>query len=334
MKISAIIPAYNAEEFIVEAISSILSQTRPVDEVIVVDDCSTDKTAELARMPGVRVVSLAENSGEGAARNKGLALASGDAIAWLDADDYWTPNHIDVLEALLKRHPAASVACAAIQRFGLRDERIRGYAPYDFPQNIFWLAVKDWAHQLNGSLIRRKALVAIGGFSTDTRASVDYDMWLRLSRHHLFIGTPEVTSFWRWHQAQQSQAYGVQLAAVYYYRRKFLDSELANSSPEDAKRFASIMRARWKADFDAACARRDYQLCDAIYEAKEQIPGLSPVAMDIRQSALRALRRNDCSILTPVCLRCWLGCLTTRNSLGDCGRYLLKKIPILNRIRS
>jgi GT2 family glycosyltransferase len=333
MKISAIIPAYNASSFIKEAITSIQVQTRPVDEIIVIDDASTDGTAELARALGAQVCTLQENSGSGAARNKGLRAASGDAIAWLDADDYWAPSHIEILEALLKNHPTASVAAGAVQRFGLRHEIIRGYAPYDSPGNIFWSAVKDWIHPIIGALIVRKALLSIGGFSTDKRASEDYDMWLRLSRNHLFIGTPEVTSYWRWHQTQQSQAYGAQLAAVYYYRRKFLDSELRNNSPEEAGRFASIMRTSWKADFDTGCVKRDYQLCNAIYDAREQIPGLSPVAMETRQSALLALEKNDCKLLTPTCLRCWFGCLATRASLGACGRLLSSKFPILNRIR-
>ena len=102
---------------------------------------------------------------------------------------------------------------------------------------------------------------------------------------------------------------------------------------KDAKRFISIMRARWKADFDTACVKRDYQLSNAIYEAREQIPGLGPVTMANRESALIALEKNYCTLMTPACLRCWFGCLVTRASIGGCGRFLISKFPILNIIR-
>lgn len=94
MHVSAIIPVYNGEPWLADALRSIASQTRPADEVIVVDDCSTDRSAEIARAHGALVVHQPVNRGEGAARNAGIRAARGDAIAWLDADDYWTPHHL------------------------------------------------------------------------------------------------------------------------------------------------------------------------------------------------------------------------------------------------
>ena len=90
MKISAVIPCYNAQAFVGEAIDSVLAQTRAPDEIVVIDDGSTDASAEVVRGYGARVRLVAQNnSGIAAARNQALSNASGDWIAFLDADDVW-----------------------------------------------------------------------------------------------------------------------------------------------------------------------------------------------------------------------------------------------------
>ena len=96
IRISAVIPAYNCEKYIGRAIQSVLSQTRPVDEIIVVDDGSTDTTAEIVRSFGDKVKLIQqENAGECAARNTGIKAASCQWVAFLDADDEWLPEKIE-----------------------------------------------------------------------------------------------------------------------------------------------------------------------------------------------------------------------------------------------
>ena len=85
-------------------------------------------------------------------------------------------------------------------------------------------------------MTRRDAILSLGGFSTDTRHAVDYDLWLRLSRDHLFVATHEITSFWRWHELQQSQNYGKQLQAVYDFRRRYLAEESRSGDPDVASK--------------------------------------------------------------------------------------------------
>ena len=104
-RVSVIIPAYNSGPLVEEAIGSALAQTRPPAEVVVIDDGSTDDTAErLARFgPPVRVIRQA-NGGVSAARNRGLAAATGAFVAFLDADDVWHPDKLRrQLEAFAKR---------------------------------------------------------------------------------------------------------------------------------------------------------------------------------------------------------------------------------------
>ena len=106
MKISAVIPAYNSAAFISDALASIRHQTFPVDEIIVVDDGSTDNIEEVVRSidPGIVYITQ-KNQGPSAARNRGIEAATGDWIAFLDADDQWTPHKIKNQLLALERHP-------------------------------------------------------------------------------------------------------------------------------------------------------------------------------------------------------------------------------------
>ncbi|HEY9178940.1 MAG TPA: glycosyltransferase family 2 protein [Flavipsychrobacter sp.] len=98
MKISVVIPAYNAADCIGTAIESCLRQTVPPFEIIVVDDGSTDETAKVAaQYQQIRFISLSENSGPSAARNKGWDIATGDIIAFLDSDDTWHPQKLEII---------------------------------------------------------------------------------------------------------------------------------------------------------------------------------------------------------------------------------------------
>ena len=111
--ISAVIPAYNAEKYITRAIDSVLGQTRPVDEIIIVDDGSTDNTAEAIKRYGDKIQYIyQENAGVSAARNTGIKAAATDWIAFLDADDEWLPERIQLQVELLKRIESILGNCA------------------------------------------------------------------------------------------------------------------------------------------------------------------------------------------------------------------------------
>jgi len=106
MKISAVIPAYNSEKTIGRAIDSVLQQSRPADEILVIDDGSTDRTAEIvhAYADRIRLIQQA-NAGVSVARNTGIAAAAGDWIAFLDADDEWLPDKLRLQAEHLARYP-------------------------------------------------------------------------------------------------------------------------------------------------------------------------------------------------------------------------------------
>lgn len=216
-----VLPCYNSAQYLGEALRSVEQQTRDPHEVIVVDDGSTDDSADIAARFGASVVRQ-QNKGEGAARNAGLASATGDLVAWLDADDRWRSNHLETVGALLDREPAAAAAFGAVQRFGSRNELIKGYVQPGPPVHVLDEAFNDWLHTTISSVVRTDVLRAVGGFDVRERSAVDFDLWLRLSRDHCFVASHTVTAEWRMHPEQQSATPWKQIAAVYRFRRRFL----------------------------------------------------------------------------------------------------------------
>jgi glycosyltransferase involved in cell wall biosynthesis len=272
LKVSAVIPVYNGEPWLAEALDSVVAQDRPVDELVVVDDGSTDASGDIARSYGATTIRLDRNCGEGAARNAGIAAATGDVIAWLDADDRWAAHHIGTLSALLDRYPQATCSFASVQRFGLDSVLIRGYIPPGEPVNVFWYAVDDWVHTTIGSMSRRDALIRVGGFATHRRFSVDYDLWLRLARDHLFVSTHDVTSYWRIHEKQQSGNYPLQMLDVYFFRHAYWKSRTELRDTEVAERLGRRIGELWARDMQRATAEGDSWLVECLQQSRVFVP--------------------------------------------------------------
>ena len=118
MRISVVIPVYNAERYIGEALDSVLQQTLPADEVIVVDDGSVDRTSQIVEgyQPRIRLIRQA-NAGQSSALNVGVAAATGDTFAFLDADDLWMPTKLALQCAVLSSNRALDAVFGAIEQF-------------------------------------------------------------------------------------------------------------------------------------------------------------------------------------------------------------------------
>ena len=118
MRVSVIIAAYNAEAYIAEAVESVLGQTVPPDEVIVIDDGSTDGTRNVLGQFGDRITMLTQdNSGQAVAVNKALTTAQGDLIGFCDADDLWTPRKLELQLALLERQGDIEAVFGKVEQF-------------------------------------------------------------------------------------------------------------------------------------------------------------------------------------------------------------------------
>lgn len=246
--ITALIPCYNAEPYLAKAIESVLAQTRTVDEIIIIDDCSTDDSRAVSKRYPVAVLQTPVNSGHAAARNVGINAARGDLLAWLDADDYWDPRHVEVLDELLARFPEAAVAASRVRYFGGREGLLWATPTLVEPTNVFWRAFAATVVSSNAVITRRAAVKAVNGFDETIRVAPDFDFWLRLSRHHLFVSTEEITSNYRVHEHQISARPEEQEVSIYESRARMLREVIA----EGDEYLAHEMESRMLRMFDKA----------------------------------------------------------------------------------
>lgn len=176
--ISCIVPVYNGARFLGEALDSILAQTLPPDEIIVVDDGSTDATAEVAGAYAQRVSYVRQhNAGPASARNTGLRLARGDFLSFLDADDLWRQDKLALQMRALESNPEAGICISYVQNFWVEElaherERMRDQ-PFAKP-------LPGYVCQC--LLARRNAFETVGNFDESKRVSEDTDWYLRADR--------------------------------------------------------------------------------------------------------------------------------------------------------
>ena len=186
-RVSIIIPAYNAAEFVREAVDSALAQTHPDVEVIVVDDSSTDHTPQVLAGYGNRIrVHRQPNGGVSSARNTGARLATGDWVAFLDADDVWAPTKT---AAQLARAAETAAPWVYSNRFNTGE---RGGFP-EFQSDHALMTEGDVFVDLLlrgnfitvSSVMMRKALFEeAAGFYSQKGGCEDWDLWLRVSQQH------------------------------------------------------------------------------------------------------------------------------------------------------
>jgi glycosyltransferase involved in cell wall biosynthesis len=283
--ITAVIPCYNAGKYLGEAVASVRRQTMQVDEIIVVDDCSTDGSIEVARALGTRVLQTESNIGHAAARNIGSEAANGELIAWLDADDYWEPNHIEVVTGLLARYSEAAVAFSAVRFVGRLKEGVWRHRGSGAPENMFWSCLNRTIVPAMSVVTRRSVLRAAGGFDPTIRVAPDFDLWLRLSRHHLFVNTPEVTSNYRWHEAQISRQPDKQLESLYAARWRYLQRARGVDDDEFLQRLEDAIVSIWEADLLKAWHGRDLPRLRLLLRMQRHVPRSTPIA---KRMALRS----------------------------------------------
>jgi glycosyltransferase involved in cell wall biosynthesis len=210
--ISVVIPAYNAARWVAEAVDSALAQTLPPSQIIVVDDGSTDDTAAVLRPYAERRVVtylLQPNSGVAAARNAGIAAATGELIAFLDADDAWHPRKLELQADVLAQRPELAMLGTAVYEWPLparaaapdplaaTDDQT-GPGPF---REIAWsaLIVRN-CFTTSSIVVRRSALAAAAGdappFDPELHGPEDYDLWLRLAeRFHVAILASPLTGY-------------------------------------------------------------------------------------------------------------------------------------------
>ncbi|MGH8213159.1 MAG: glycosyltransferase family 2 protein [Rhodanobacteraceae bacterium] len=210
--VSAIVPVYNGERYLSEALDSALAQTYQNIEIIVVDDGSTDSSARIAENYAathpqrVRLIRQA-NGGTGSARNAAMAEARGDYIAMLDQDDLWAPRHLEEAVAVLENEPSIGLVHANIQ---VLDGVLHPTSPPPWRQadDVFVRLLLRRAHIPCLTVVFRRSLVErVGGFDPAffKLGNDDRDMWLRISRVAGVRHLESLHGAWRRHGGNQSR---------------------------------------------------------------------------------------------------------------------------------
>jgi glycosyltransferase involved in cell wall biosynthesis len=204
--ISVLIPAFNAEPYIGITLSSVVAQTDPCFEVLVVDDGSTDRTREIVRefAPRVRLIEQ-RNCGPATARNLLLSEATGQFVAFLDADDVWNPTKLAFQRRLFEEHPEVVLVAAQLRGIDAasnpiklkEDSRFLGL--FDRPLHMHRALLKT-GNMIGQSTVvaKRDVVLAAGGwYSKERILSTDYELWIRLAERGPFFVSSDIVGDYR-----------------------------------------------------------------------------------------------------------------------------------------
>lgn len=205
LRVSVLVPTFNRANYIAECLDSLLAQTMPALEIIVIDDGSEDGTAQLLKRYGDRIRYVRkENGGKPTAVNLGLSLAQGDLIWIFDDDDVALPLAIESRVRAIAAVPEAGFVYSS-HCYGtdgtdgkIRSNRSQQLQHYS-SERLFFELMKGCFFSLNSALVRATAYQVVGGFDTHLLSSEDYDMALRLASVFPVVNTAEPTFIVREH---------------------------------------------------------------------------------------------------------------------------------------
>jgi glycosyltransferase involved in cell wall biosynthesis len=252
--VSVVIPTWNRRDLVTRALTSVVAQSRPPEEILVIDDGSTDGTAEavLQAFAGVRVLSQ-ENRGVSAARNRGLREASGRWIAFLDSDDEWHPRKLARQLESLAGSPGA-LLCHTDEIWIRHGRRVNPGAKHRKQGGrIFERCLALCAISPSSALLHRSLFDDVGLFDETLPACEDYDLWLRITSRYpvLYVDEPLVV---------KTGGHGDQLSRRFWgmdrFRIQAIEKVLASGDlSQHDRKAAEAMLAR-KIDIFAKGARK------------------------------------------------------------------------------
>ena len=256
--VSVVIPAWNVETYIARAIDSVLAQTRPADEILVVDDGSTDNTAEIVRRYGSRVRYLRQpQTGAAEARNRGIAEAASRWIAFLDADDQWLPDKLALQLGGLARNP--DIVWSYTNYFVRPADSDSQTLSHTSQQALDLLAGKVYFDDylaafaagtpvsMTTMIVRRDILLTVGSFQPGRKWAQDGDLGLRIAYPYPKVGyIPQPLSIY---QAGRSDSITLRNRSNILFRCEFLLRHLDLSAQAGRRdRFVSCAKhllSRW-----------------------------------------------------------------------------------------
>lgn len=281
LDIAAIIPCYNGASFLDGAIRSVLSQSRPVSEIVVVDDASTDDSAAIAdayRVAGhpVRFLRMERNGGPATARNAGIAAVSAPLVAFLDADDRWEEHHCRSLSSLLERHPHASLAFGLVRPTDLDSgSGIAGLVPGGVgePRTMLEDLLFDNLVPQSAVMARREALLSVGGYTDGLRYSEDYDLWLRMAHGQQFVCSGEASCVRGTHPGQATHHSLKMYQGAWHARQRYSQFASRAGGEMPAGRYQAICAAAYERDLSWAWQSRSLAVLRGTLALAPLVPG-------------------------------------------------------------
>lgn len=292
--VSVVIPTYNRAHLLPRAMRSVLAQTWSDIEVIVVDDGSIDETPDVVRRvrdARVRLIRLDRNGGAARARNEGVRAASGEWVAFLDSDDEWVREMLELqVERLVREGCHATVVyCQGHLHNEVTGRMTRLYVtPYE--GDVFDRLLAGWIPVTTSMfLVKRSSLVAVGGFDERLQCLEDYDLWLRLAEASNYFGV-------------------VDLPLV--IKREGLDPRMT-SDPVERLRAFRIFDGKWRSVIERRLGRAAYRKARAGRLANVQRARWVQVQMAVMKGDRRAA---------------WKHCLAMVRFLPWSGRFLARAL--------
>jgi glycosyltransferase involved in cell wall biosynthesis len=231
-KVSVVIPVFNKEMWIVQTLQSVVSQTYDNWECLIVDDGSTDKSMALINSftnvtKGNWKVIAQTNSGQSHARNVGIEHATGDLIAFLDADDLWLPDKLQAQVDLLNQQPGVDALFSGYAIFEMGQVKNFRIVVHHSAENMCtgWLTMRGFGGLIESTgIIRRTALLRIGGFDESLSTSAGLDLSLRLTTSCNSVVLPQPHVLYRlsddqWHRNEGKLREDVYILATRYSER-------------------------------------------------------------------------------------------------------------------
>jgi len=192
-KFSVVIPLYNKQNSILSTLESVIQQKYPADEIIIIDDGSTDTSVDLVKQKGIKNLRIIQqkNQGVSAARNKGIEVAKHDHIAFLDADDQWLPLYLDEIALMIEKFPSSLMYCCRYQcrekNGDIVDAKIRmgnKRKTFAIMENYFEIASQgDLPFMISSTVAHKSLFDNIGNFPVGETMGEDQDLFCRSVKH-------------------------------------------------------------------------------------------------------------------------------------------------------
>jgi ubiquinone/menaquinone biosynthesis C-methylase UbiE len=302
--ISVVIPTYNRAPYLPRAIQSILSQTQPVDEILIVDDESTDNTEQVVRQlhsqhGRIHYLRLPLKGGAQKARNAGIQAAAGDWIAFLDSDDVWLPDRIRLC---LEKAREMNVSAVYTEAYMRKNDQLTLMKRCSAQGYIFPDMLKSPGPMFQGLLVRKECLLRVGLLDESLPAWQEWDAFLRLSQYYTFAFVPEPCFVWDAHENETISKDKSRDAAAYErIVETWKEQILRHAGPEALEQHVQAIRRK-----KAACGQTPSNSPDPNPVIQAQLRQYQASAPEDRQSYLERnrdiadLRRRLVQIGIPV----------------------------------